>query len=58
MKKGREKAHLNICSFAHLDDVDEGAKDYDRIFNHAIPEILKITEEAKINPKTVKKNKN
>lgn len=54
MKRGREKAHLNICSFASLDQVDKEAKEYDRIFNKAVPEILKLTETAKKKQETEK----
>lgn len=54
MKKGKEKAHLNICSFAHLDEVEKRAKEYDKVFNNAIPVILKLTEVAKM-PKEQKK---
>lgn len=54
MKNGREKAHLDICSFEHLGKIEKDVQDYDRIFNHAIPVILKLTEMAKL-PKEVKK---
>jgi hypothetical protein len=54
MKKGKEKAHLNICSYAHLNEVEKGANEYDKIFNNAIPVILKLTEMAKM-PKEQKK---
>lgn len=44
MKKGTEKAHLNICPYDDLDKVDVGAKDYDRTFIKVIPNILLVVE--------------
>ena len=46
MKKGQEKAHLNICPFDYLGKADAKAKDYDWIFDEAIPEILGIVAKA------------
>ncbi len=46
LKKGPEKAHLNICSNEHLAKVDPDAKCYDDIFIDAIPYILKVVENA------------
>lgn len=46
MKKGHEKAHLNICPFSYLDTVDPDAKESDKVFDEAIPEILKIVAVA------------
>ncbi len=44
MKGGAEKAHLDICSFEYLDNVDVKAKGYDEILNNAIPIVLKLTK--------------
>ena len=40
LKFGPDRVHPNICSFAHLDRVDPGAKPYDSKLNRAIPAIL------------------
>ena len=49
-QKGLEKAHLDICSFEKLKELDPGVRVYDEIFNAAIPAILKVTEEARLHP--------
>lgn len=36
--------HNCICSFEHLDNVENGAKDYDAMLNNAIPEILQLVK--------------
>lgn len=38
------RIHPNICSFAHLDRVDSGAKPYDSILNAAIPIIIDLVD--------------
>ena len=40
LKCGPARIHPNICSYAHLDSVDSGAKPYDEYLNAAIPAIL------------------
>lgn len=37
LKVGEERLHPNICAYAHLDDVDNGAKSYDVKLNSIIP---------------------
>ncbi len=46
MKNSPEKAHLNICSFEYLSEVDPVAKDYDEIFNVNIPLIFKMVADT------------
>ena len=48
MKQRGIKAHLNICSFEKLKEIDEEAYGYDAVFNAAIPYILKVTEKARM----------
>ena len=36
--------HNCICSFEHLDNVENEAKDYDAMLNNAIPEILRLVK--------------
>ncbi len=43
-RNSAERAHLNICSFAALMELDGEAYKYDEIFNSAIPAILKCVE--------------
>ncbi len=43
LKKGREKAHVDIRPFEML---DKSTKDVDYIFNNAIPEILMLIEKS------------
>ena len=43
-RNSAERAHLNICSFATLMELDGEAYKYDEIFNSAIPAILKCVE--------------
>lgn len=38
------RIHPNICSFAHLDVVDKGAKPYDAKLNSAIPVIIALVD--------------
>ena len=45
-QKGPQKAHVDICSFAKLDEMDTLVKMYDYIFNDAIPAILKVSKKA------------
>lgn len=47
MKQRGIKAHLNICSFEKLKEIDKDAYGYDAVFNAAIPYILKVTEKAR-----------
>lgn len=56
-KNGVEKAHLNICSFEKLKEVDSGVMCYDKVFNATIPDILKLTEKARLEPILNKKSK-
>ncbi len=46
-KTGFAKAHLNICPFARLDEVDNSVKAYDEAFIRSIPAILKVVEAGK-----------
>ncbi len=41
-KKGVEKAHLNICSYERLKQIEPEALDYDEVFITAIPEIISV----------------
>lgn len=43
-RNSAERAHLNICSFATLMELDGEAYKYDEIFNSAIPAILMCVE--------------
>lgn len=45
MKTGPERAHLNICSMALLNDLDKGTVVYDEILNSSIPTILRLIEQ-------------
>lgn len=45
-RNSAERAHLNICSFAALMELDGEAYKYDEIFNSAIPAILKCVERS------------
>lgn len=45
MKTGPERAHLNICSMALLNDLDKGTVVYDEILNSSIPTILQLIEQ-------------
>ena len=46
-KKGEGKAHLDICSYDKLKEIDNDVLVYDEKLNAAVPYILKITEEAR-----------
>lgn len=43
-KKGREKAHLNICSMKLLHEYDKKSENFDAIFNASIPAVMKSVE--------------
>lgn len=45
--KINKKAHLDICSYEKLKEIDKGVDVYDEILNAAVPYILKITEKAR-----------
>ena len=46
-QNGKDRAHLDICSYAKLKEIDAGVMGYDEKLNAAVPYILKITEEAR-----------
>ncbi len=56
-KEGVEKAHLNICSFEKLKEIDSEVMVYDEVFNAAIPDILRLTEKARLESMPNKKHK-
>lgn len=56
-KKGEGKAHLDICSYDKLKEIDKGVDVYDKILNTAVPYILKLTEKARLEPILNKKSK-
>lgn len=43
-RSGIYHMHSCICSFEFLDNIDEVAKDYDRLLNSAIPRILRLVK--------------
>lgn len=45
------RIHPNLCSFAHLDKVDSGAKKYDSDLCNAIPDIIRIVDAYGVQPK-------
>lgn len=44
VKESEYRLHLNICDYGRLDEVDRGAKGYDRMLNESIPAILKLVD--------------
>ncbi len=56
-KKGSQKAHVDICSFDKLNEVDDVVMTYDYIFNEAIPAILKVTKKERLLSKSKLKQK-
>ncbi len=44
LKQGPHRVHPNICDYAHLDDIDHGAKGYDLQLNSVIPYILELVD--------------
>lgn len=44
LKSCEDHIHPNLCSYEHLDEVDFGAKDYDKFLNNAIPAILVLVD--------------
>lgn len=43
-KEGINREHPNICDYSHLDEVDPGAKTYDKDINNKIAEIIKAVD--------------
>lgn len=44
LKASPKNVHPNICDFKHLDLIDPVAKDYDRLLNNVLPELLVIVD--------------
>ncbi len=47
LKKGRSKAHLDICPYDELETVDKGTNTYDKVLTEAIPYIIAKSGEIK-----------
>ena len=43
-KDGVDRIHPNICEYYHLDEIDTGAKAYDKYLNKTIPRILELVD--------------
>lgn len=44
LKSSAANIHPNICDFHHLEDIDQGAQEYDIILHNAIPYILLLVD--------------
>lgn len=44
LKSSAANIHPNICDFGHLEDIDQGAQEYDILLHNAIPYILLLVD--------------